>query len=86
MFSWVANKLDRKPDFDVTDVKPGQVVTLQIGKNTSFTGKWMYAYSVTAPTANTLDFPEIPLDKGTWYARCRIDGGKWSNSVPLTIV
>ncbi len=86
MLKWVANKADRKPDFDLDDAKPGQVVTIQIGKNTGFSGRWLYAYSVTVGSTNTLDFPELPLTAGTWYARHRINGGKWGNVVTMTIV
>lgn len=85
MLKWVTNSSDRKPDFDVDDAKPGQVVTIQIGKNKSFTGHWLYAYSMTVPAEKTLDFPEMPLALGVWYSRCRIDGGKWSNIVTVTI-
>jgi hypothetical protein len=33
MLKWVANRADRKPDFDLDDAKPGQVVTLQLPPN-----------------------------------------------------
>lgn len=86
MLKWVADAKDRKPDFDLDDITPGQVVTIQIGKNKSFTGKWLYAYSLLVSGEGTLDFHEMPLTPGTWYARHRINGGKWQNVVTLTIV
>jgi hypothetical protein len=85
MLKWVANSADRKPDFDVDDAKPGQVVTIQIGKNASFTGRWLYAYSVQISEANTIDYPALSLAKGTWYARHRVNGGRWGNVVTMPI-
>jgi hypothetical protein len=82
---WVANSADRKPDFDIDDAQPGQVVTIQIGRKRTFTGPWLYAYSVEISTANTIDYPALSLAKGTWYARHRVNGGRWGNIVTMTI-
>jgi hypothetical protein len=84
-FSWVQNSADRKPDFDVTGVNAGDVVTIQIAKKLSFTGKWLYAYSVAITDALAIDFPEMGLNPGTWYARMRVNGGTWGSPITMSI-
>jgi hypothetical protein len=82
---WVANSADRKPDFDIDDAKPGQVVTLQIAKSKSFKGRWLFMHSMTVAASGPTDYTGQSLDLGTWYARHRVNGGRWGNVVTLTI-
>jgi hypothetical protein len=86
--TWVANATDRKPDFDLSDVAPGDRVTLQLAQNSTFS-RGLKSYTVTVDVsgfaAGFEDFAASQLKRGTWYARARIGSDAWSNVVTLNI-
>jgi hypothetical protein len=86
--TWVANTADRKPDFDLSPVKAGDRVTLELAQNATFSkGRKSYTVTVDASgfAAGFENFTASQLKRGTWYARARIGFDAWSNVVTLNI-
>lgn len=89
MLTLASASTDRKPDFDLTDVAAGDVVTLQLAQDLKFR-KGLTSYTITVDTAGFAagfeNFAATALKRGTWYARAKIGAGGLSNVVVLNIV
>jgi hypothetical protein len=78
---------DGKPDFTIGEpLKPGQVITLMMSQNRNFKSKWLVAYSVEVPASGAESKFSAPrLDRGTWFARYRINAGPWRSVITVPI-
>lgn len=91
VLTWTSPSSDNTPDFTVdislTSAVAGNVVTLQIDTNSSFPAPTTYTHTLTAPEilAGSFSMATGTIADGTYFARCRITGTGWSNTVTVTI-
>lgn len=92
ILTWITPSSDNTPDFNIDfsaiSVVAGNVITLQIDTDPLFSAPTTTTHTLTAPEilAGTFTMSSGALADGTYYARAKITGTSWSNTVTITIL